>query len=43
MFAAITKRDGGREPFDPGRIRRAIQAAGQATREFGADEARALT
>ena len=43
VFAAITKRDGGREPFDPGRIERAIQAAGQATREFSVEEARALT
>lgn len=43
VFAAITKRDGSCEPFDAGRIERAIQAAGQATREFGIEEARALT
>jgi ribonucleoside-triphosphate reductase (formate) len=43
VFADITKRDGGHEPFDPNRIERAIQAAGQATREFGIDDARALT
>jgi anaerobic ribonucleoside-triphosphate reductase len=43
VFAVITKRDGSREPFDAGRIERAIQAAGHATREFGSDEARALT
>ena len=35
----IIKRDGSREPFDPGRIAKAIAQAGKATGEFEADEA----
>lgn len=42
VFANIIKRDGSREPFDAGRIERAILAAGRATRELGEHEARAL-
>lgn len=41
-FEVITKRDGRVVPFDAGRISRAIGKAGEATGEFGADEARRL-
>ena len=42
VFSAIIKRDGAREPFDAGRIARAIEQAGKATAEFGRDEAERL-
>jgi ribonucleoside-triphosphate reductase len=42
VFPEIEKRDGALEPFDPGRIARAIEAAGRATGELGPEEARAL-
>lgn len=42
VFSAIVKRDGSREPFDAGRIARAIEQAGKATTEFGREEAERL-
>ncbi len=39
----VVKRDGSRVPFDQGKIRYALQRAGQASGEFGPDEARLLT
>jgi ribonucleoside-triphosphate reductase (formate) len=41
--AHIVKRDGARVPFDAGKIEAALQRAGGATGEFGADEAGLLT
>jgi ribonucleoside-triphosphate reductase (formate) len=42
VFASIVKRDGSRDRFDASRIERAILAAGEATREFSQEGARAL-
>jgi ribonucleoside-triphosphate reductase len=42
VFTEIVKRDGSREPFDVGRIARAIEQAGKATSEFGPEEAARL-
>jgi ribonucleoside-triphosphate reductase (formate) len=42
LLSTIIKRDGAREPFDAGRIARAIEHAGSATSEFGGDEAERL-
>ncbi len=39
----VVKRDGSRVPFDQGKIRYALQRAGQASGELGPDEARLLT
>jgi ribonucleoside-triphosphate reductase len=41
--AAILKRDGNRKPFDAGKILSAVTRAGQASGEFGADTAQAVT
>lgn len=43
MFETIIKRDGSVVGFDPARITHAIARAGEATGEFGADVAEALT
>lgn len=42
-ITTIVKRDGRQEDFDPGKITRAIEAAGEATGEFSVDMARQLT
>jgi anaerobic ribonucleoside-triphosphate reductase len=39
LFECIVKRDGSTEPFDPGRIARAIEQAGLASGEYGREEA----
>jgi transcriptional regulator NrdR family protein len=43
MPREVIKRDGRRAAFDAARIRSALQRAGQASGEFGADEADLLT
>ena len=42
-FTQVRKRDGRLVPFDAGKVTSALQAAGQATGEFGEDMARQLT
>ena len=43
LFSTIKKRDGSSEPFDPGRISKAIAQAGSATGEFSQAEADRLS
>jgi ribonucleoside-triphosphate reductase len=43
VLGNLRKRDGRAERFDPAKITKAIQKAGQATGEFGPEEARHLT
>lgn len=43
FLSYITKRDGALKPFDPNKILSALLRAGQATGEYGSEEAEALT